>query len=61
MSEDQKTKDFIEAYGKLRQEYQMDFISIPTFQPTERGTWELKIVPQVMSTEEQPTPSPFMA
>ena len=61
MPEDAKTKEFIEAFGKIRQEYKRDFISVPQFVPNDKGFWELRIVPQVVSTEEQPTPSPFIA
>lgn len=52
---DDKVQAFIDEFGKLREKHNMDFISVPQFVPTEHGTWELKIVPQVMPTG---TPSP---
>lgn len=51
---------FIKEYGELREKHKLDFISIPQFTPSETGTWELRVVPQIVSTE-QPVPSPFMA
>lgn len=59
--DEEKRKAFIEEYGVLREKYKMDFMSIPQFIPTERGTWELVIIPQITSTEQEPVKSPFIA
>jgi hypothetical protein len=42
---------FINDYGALRDKHKLDFISVPRFVPTERGTWEIVIAPQVASIE----------
>lgn len=57
MEKDEKSEQFLAEYKELRDKYQRDFISIPQFIPTERGTWELMIVPQVADTSEQPVKS----
>ncbi len=58
--QDATTKEFIEEYGKLRDKYKRDFMAIPQFTPNEKGVWDLRIIPQVVSTEDQPTPSPLI-
>ena len=61
MTEEENTKEFVKEYGELREKHKRDFISIPQFVPTEKGTWELRIIPQVVSTETEPIKSPFIA
>lgn len=51
---DPKVAAFLHAYGRLRDEHKLDFISVPYFVPTDHGTWEVQIIPQVMSIEEKP-------
>jgi hypothetical protein len=42
-----RRQEFLSQYGKLREEFQCDFVSVPGFIPTERGVWEIAIQPQV--------------
>jgi len=58
--EDDSSKEFLREYGDLRNKYKRDFISVPQFVPTDHGTWELKIIPQIVPVEEG-IPSPFIA
>ena len=48
--------EFMKEYGELRTKYGLDFIAVPQFVPNERGTWELKIGTQLVSTEAQEKP-----
>jgi len=53
-----RKKEFLEEYGKLREKYQCDVLSIPNYVPSERHTWELVITPEIMDLA-QPVPSTF--
>lgn len=50
---------FMEGFGKLRQETQCDFISVPQFVPQENGTWSLIVTPQIADLKAM-TPSPII-
>ncbi len=53
--EQEKIDVFIKEYGELRDKHRLDFISIPTYHPNDKGSWELKIATQVAQID---TPSP---
>jgi len=46
------TNEFLAEYGKLREKYQRDFISVPSFIPNEDGSWKLIVQPQLVNLKE---------
>ena len=56
---EEKVSEFLKEYGELREKHNLDFISVPQYIPTDHGTWELRIMPQVIPTD-QSIPSPFV-
>ena len=36
----ERREKFLKAYGKLREEYQIDFASFPVWVPNDRGSFE---------------------
>jgi hypothetical protein len=59
---EERQKEFLEGFKKLRDEFQCDFVSIPHYQPHETdGTWRLRVQPQIVDLAALPQPSPFVA
>lgn len=55
--EKEKAEAFIKEFGELREKHRMDFISVPMYEPTENGVWQLRVQPQVVAID---IPSPFI-
>lgn len=58
---DSRKTEFLEKYKTLIDEMKVDILSVPTYTPTQNGTWELRIVSQIVDTTDQSVPSPFIA
>ena len=55
-----RTKDFVEKYGKLVEECQVDFASYPSFVPNGRGGFEIVIQSVPVDVKDRPVASPFI-
>lgn len=55
-----RKKEFLEGFGKLREEYQCDFFSVPSYVPSQEGFWQLVVQPQVADLKQMLTPSPII-
>lgn len=52
--------EFLEAYGKLVQEFGVDFLTRPTYVPNnEERTWSLMMDTQIVDVTDMPVPSPL--
>ena len=52
LSKDERIKKFLEGYGKLVKELEVDIMSIPQFLPDEKGGWRLVIQSQPVDLKE---------
>jgi len=52
MSKDERIKKFLDGYGELVKQYEVDIMAIPQFLPDEKGGWQLKVVSQPVDLEE---------
>jgi len=55
---EERKNEFVAEYGKLREKYQCDILSVPNFIPNEKGTWDFMVTPQIMDLA-APVPSNF--
>lgn len=55
----EKVEAFMKEYGELREKHRLDFISVPVYQPNEKGNWDLRIKIQV-ATIDIPSPDEFI-
>lgn len=55
-----RTKDFVEKYGKLVEESNMDFASYPAFMPDGKGGFLITIQSVPVDVTDRPKPSPFI-
>ncbi len=57
---EKRSKEFITAYGELREKYQLDFYSIPVMVPNDTGTFVIAIKTDVADLKYLPVKSEFM-
>lgn len=56
----ERTKEFVEHYGKLVDKFKMDFASYPAFQPDGQGGFKIIIQSVPVDVSNRPEPSPFI-
>jgi len=59
MNFDERKVAFLAEYKALIEKYKVDFITLPAYQPNNRGTWDFVLQTTIMDTTDQPTKSPF--
>lgn len=52
MTKEDRINKFLEKYGALVKEYEVDIIAIPQYVPDEKGGWQLKIQSQPIDLKE---------
>ncbi len=57
---DQRKTEFLAKYKELIDQYKVDWMSFPMFQPNEQGKWDVIINTQLADTSNQPVKSPFI-
>lgn len=57
---EKRSETFRKEYGELVARHKIDFMSIPVYQPDEKGVWHLSIQTQCMDLVQQPIKSPFV-
>lgn len=60
MTEEERKKEFIKAYGELVEQHKMDFVNFPVFVPAPDGSFKIVMQNAVIPTE-QAVKSPFVA
>lgn len=56
-----RIEEFLQAYGKLVEEYKIDFVNYPQWIPDGEGGWKMIMQTQPMDTTNLPQKSPFVA
>lgn len=60
-SAEDRIKGFLEAYGKLVEEYKVDMANYPMWQPNQDGTWHTVIQSTAIDIKDRAVKSPFIA
>lgn len=57
---EERQKEFIDGYEKLKNDTNIDFALLPQFVPNEKGTWEIVVGSQLIDLTKMPVKSPFI-
>lgn len=52
IQDNRRVESFIKEYGELVQKYEVDLMAVPTFQPDEKGGWQVRIQSQPVDLKE---------
>ena len=58
---EERLKEFIDGFGKLREQTKFDIAAYPIYQPNEKGTFDLSITMRPVDIATEPVKSPFIA
>lgn len=56
----ERREAFIKGYGELREKYQHDFMSVPTYVPNDKGTFETSLNLELVDLKQLAVKSPIV-